>query len=132
MNQQGIDQADLYDYEIAEIGRIWNYLNKEWGHKPNTKSNLQEFAKVAHNKFLEAGFVVNVMWENNLIINPATMQPYPIEIEVMGRTPGGSGVGEMRGNIELMDHERKRAEVLRSKELGEDYHGQKERNRQGK
>lgn len=130
MTTQGIDQADLYDFEIKEIGKIWSQLNRDWGHKPNTKKNLQEFANVAHNKFLEAGFVVNVMWENNLIINPATMQPYPIEIEVMGRVPGGSGLGEMvvmpdGTKVELMDHERKRDQVLKSRERGEDFHDKK-------
>lgn len=126
MPTQGIDQADLYDFEIKEIGKIWNELNRDWGHKPNTKKNLQEFANVAHNKFLEAGFVVNIMWENNLIINPVTMQPYPIEIEVMGRT-GHSGLGEMVEGHELMDHERKRREVLDANVRGEAYRGQKEK-----
>lgn len=121
----GIDQADLYDYEIAEIGRIWNTLNKKWGHRPNTKKNLQEFANEANGVFLQAGFVVNVMWENNLMIDPRTMQPFPIEIEVMGRVPGGSGKGEMVEGFELMDHERKRREVLDARDRGEDYRGQR-------
>lgn len=127
----GFDQADLYDHEIARIGVIWRNLNKKWMGKQNTKHNLQEFAKEANDAFLREGFVVNVMWENCLIINPATMQPYPIEIEVMGRA-GHTGLGEVVEGIELMDHERKRAEVLKAKELGEDFHGQKERNKQGK
>lgn len=121
----GIDQADLYDHEIVAIGKVWQRLMRDWAHKPNTKANLQEFAKVANDEFLKLGFVVNVMWENNLIVNPATMQPYPIEIEVMGRTPGGSGLGEMVGNVELMDHERKRAQVLKSIEEGKDFYDQK-------
>lgn len=121
----GLDQADLYDHEIVAIGKVWERLMRDWARKPNTKSNLQEFAKVANDEFLKLGFVVNVMWENNLIIDPNTMQPYPITIEVMGRTPGGSGLGEMVQGFELMDHERKRDQVLKSIERGEDFHGKK-------
>lgn len=118
----GLDQADLYDHEIVAIGRVWQALQGKWGRKPNTKHNLQEFAKEANDAFLQLGFVVNVMWENNLIINPATMQPYPIEIEVMGRVPGGSGLGEMDSGFELMDHERKRDQVIKSIERNEQYY----------
>lgn len=125
MPSQGIDQADLYDHEIVAIGKVWQALSTKWSRKPNTKSNLQEFAKEANNAFIELGFVVNVMWENNLIINPATMQPYPIEIEVMGRTPGGSGLGEMKDGFELMDHERKRDQVIKSIEQGKDFYDKK-------
>lgn len=122
----GIDQADLYDHEIVAIGKVWQYLMDKWARKPNTKTNLQEFAKDANDCFLKLGFVVNVMWENNLIINPATMQPYPIEIEVMGRS-GASGLGEIVEGHELMDHERKRREVLDANVRGEAYRGQKEK-----
>lgn len=122
-----MDQADLYDHEIAKIAPVWQQLNEKWARRPNTKANLQEFAKEASEAFLKLGFVVNIMWENNLIVNPATMQPYPIEIEFLGRVPGGSGLGEMVDGHELFDHERKRDEVLRANERGEAYLGQKER-----
>ncbi len=121
-----MDMADLYDWEIKEIGAIWQQLMKDWAHKPNTKSNLQEFATVSHNKFLKAGFVVNVRWENNLMVNPMTMQPYPIEIEVLGRAPGARGEDDA---VDGFDHERKRHEVLRSKERNEDFYGQRESDR---
>lgn len=116
-----MDIADLYDWEIEKVGKIWSDLMRRFSHKPNTKANLQELAKVAHDEFLQAGFYVNVKWELNLVINPATMQPYPIEIEVLGRIRGAEEdkIG--------FDHERKRHEVLRSKERGEDFYGQKER-----
>jgi len=123
----GLDQSDLYDHEIVAIGEVWKKLMADWARKPNTKSNLQEFAKVANGEFLKLGFVVNVMWENNLIIDPSTMQPYPITIEIMGRTPGGSGLGEMVDlgdgrKVELKDHERQRDQVLKSIERNEDFH----------
>lgn len=124
-----MDQADLYDSEIRRIGPVWQALNQKWASRPNTKSNLQEFAKEATEAFLKLGFVVNIRWENNLIVDPKTMKPYPIEIEFLGRVPGGSGLGEMVEGHELMDHERKRDEVLRANERGEAYLGQKERAR---
>lgn len=124
-----MDQSDLYDHEIAKIGPVWQALMQKWSRRPNTRANLQELAKEATDAFLKLGFVVNVRWENNLIVDPTTMQPYPIEIEFLGRVPGGSGLGEMSGGHELMDHERKRDEVLRANERGEAYLGQKERAR---
>jgi hypothetical protein len=115
------DIADLYDYEIAQVGSIWKDLMTQFARKPNTRANLQELATVANAMFLKAGFVVNVRWENNLVVDPKTMQPYPIEIEVLGRIPGAEEdtIG--------FDHERKRHEVLRSKERGEDFYGQREK-----
>lgn len=123
------DIADLYDADIAQVGKVWRRLMDQFSRKPNTKANLQELARVAHEEFLKIGFVVNVVWENSLIVNPETMEAFPIEIEILGRVSGGSGLGEVVEGHELMDHERKRHEVLRSKERGEDYYGQKERAR---
>lgn len=124
------DIADLYDFEIKTIGEILRDLAATWGNKRNTKQNLQEFAKYAHSKFLEAGFVVNVQWENTLVMvpdvsAPGGIKPLPITIEVIDRIAGGTGLGEVVEGHELMDHERKRYEVLRANERGEDYLGQK-------
>lgn len=118
-----MDIADLYDYEIEIVGQVWKRLMDQFARKANTKDNLQELARVAHEEFLKAGFVVVVAWENTLIVDPKTMKPYPITIEVIGRVPGADEdkIG--------FDHERKRHEVLRSKERGEAYYGQKERAR---
>jgi hypothetical protein len=109
----------MYDWEIAQIGEIWKELNKDWMRRPNTKNVLQEFAKVANERFLKAGFVVNVQWENTLIMVPGVngIKPLPITIEVLGRVnplPDG------------FDHERKRHEVLASKQRGEAFLGQKD------
>lgn len=125
-----MDQADLYDYEIAEIAKIWKRLNAQWAHKQNTRANLEEFAKVANGEFLNAGFVVNVQWENTLIMVPDITAPggikaEPITIEVLGRAPGVDRRSEKDQGHSLMDHEFKRDEVLKSKERGENYHGQK-------
>ena len=117
-----MDSADLYDHEVAAIGRVWTELSGKWSRKPNSRANLQEFAKEAHDSFLKLGFVVNVMWENNLMINPETMQPFPIEIEVMGRVPG---IEYTEDGVALHDHERHRDQVIKSKERGEKFLGQK-------
>lgn len=114
------DIADLYDHEIARVGEIWKDLMSRFSRLANTRANLQQLAAVANDEFIKAGFVVNVRWENNLVIDPKTMQPYPIEIEILGRTPNADEdtIG--------FDHERKRHEVLRSKERGESFYGQRE------
>lgn len=124
-----MDQADLYDEDIKKIGVIIKELTQKWSRKPNTRANLQEMAKDANDRFLKAGFVVNVQWENTLIVVPDTSapggtRPLPITIEVLGRV-SSSGYGEMVEGVELMDHERKRHEVLRANERGEAYLGQK-------
>lgn len=122
-----MDLADLYDHEVVAVGRLWKELMDRFARKPNTRANLQELAKVANDEFLKLGLVVNVRWENNLMVDPRTMQPYPIEIEVLGRVPGGTGLGELVEGHELMDHERKRFEVLRSVERNEEFYGDKGR-----
>ncbi len=119
-----MDQADLYDHEVAEIGKIWHELQTKWSHKTNTKANLQEFAKEAHGVFLKAGFVVNIAWEHNLVVNPVTMEPYPIEVEVMGRVPGNEHTED---GVELHDHELHRWQVLNANQRGEKFYGQKEK-----
>ncbi len=117
MSSQGIDTSDLYDWEIKKIGEIWKALMSKWSSKPNSKANLTELSKEANDLFIKAGFVVNVMWENSLIIDPRTQQPRPIEIEVMGRIPAEAG--------KEFEHDRKRWEVLNANERGEKFHGQK-------
>ena len=124
----GIDASDLYDHEIVAIYQKFYEIQEKWMLKPNTRANLQEFAKECNGEFQKLGFVVNVMWENNLIVDPKTMKPMPITIEVMGRVTGGSGLGEIVDlgdgkKVELFDHERKRAQVLKSIENKEDFHG---------
>ncbi len=118
------------DSEIAEIGEIWKRLNAKWMSKPNTSANLQEFAKEANAEFIKAGFVVNVQWENTLIVvpdisAPGGMKPMPVTIEVLGRVTGEAGTGFIEEGHVLMDHERKRDEVLKSRERGEAFLGQK-------
>lgn len=116
-----MDISDLYDWEIEKVGAIWKDLNRRFMRQTNNKANLIQFAKVAHDEFLKAGFYVNVKWELNLVVNPATMKPYPIEIEILGRVRGADE------DVIGFDHERKRHEVLKSKERGESFYGEKEK-----
>lgn len=121
-----MDTSDLYDWEIKQVAVIWDQLQRDWSRKPNDKHTLQEFAKAANDAFLKAGFVVNVMWENTLVIDPKTMQAYPIEIEVLGRAPGSRGADD---KVDGFDHERKRYEVLNANVRNERFFGEKESNR---
>lgn len=121
-----MDQADLYDYEIVEIGKIWKNLNSDWMRKSNTRANLEEFAKVANAKFLDAGFVVNIQWENALIMVPdlsaaGGIKQMPVRIEVLGRVPGSKAADHATDGF---DHERKRDEVLKSKVTNEGFYGE--------
>lgn len=114
-----MDIADLYDYEIERIPPVWQKLMHEFSTKTNTRANLDELAKRAAEEFLKAGLIVEVNSAPTLIINPNTMQPGMPEIVIIGRV-------DSLDDAEY-DHERKRHEVLRSKERGEAYYGQKEK-----
>lgn len=117
-----MDIADLYDHEIAQIGPIWQKLMYEFSTKPNTRANLDELARRATDEFLKIGLVVEVNTTPTLIVNPTTMQPGAPEIVILGRVPGGH---YEENGVFMMDHEKKRDEVLKSRERGEDYLGQK-------
>lgn len=115
-----MDQSDLHDWEIQMISQIWMALQQRWSHRPNTRQNLSEFAKVATEVFIRQGFVVNVMWENALIMvatKTGEIEPLPITIEIMGR---------VENPVHGFDHERKRHEVLLSRDRNENFLGQKE------
>jgi len=113
-----MDIADLYDYEIAAIGPVWQSLMNEFSRKANTRANLEELAKRAHDEFVKIGLVVEVNTSPCLIVNPVTMETGSPEIVILGRVPGHE-------HPEGMDHEFKRHEVLRGNERGEKFHGQK-------
>jgi hypothetical protein len=116
-----MDIADLYDHEIARIPPIWQKLMAEFSAKPNTRANLDELAKRAAEEFIRIGLVVEVDTSGALITDPRTMRAGSPEIVILGRLPGSPE--DEHG----FDHERKRDEVLRSRERGEDFLGQKGR-----
>jgi len=117
-----MDVADLYDHEIAKIGPIWRKLMDEFSRKSNTKENLNELARRATDEFMKAGLVIEVNVSPSLIFNPLTNQYGSPEIVILGRVPGSHFEEE---GVPMLDHERKRDEVLKSRERGEDYLGQK-------
>lgn len=107
----GIDIADLYDHELAEVDRIGREIARKFSHKSATRQNLEELVKYAHHKFLEIGLIVEVDTAKSLILGE------PPEVMIIGKVPGHED------HKHGFDHERKRSEVIRSKEMGEKYDG---------
>lgn len=109
-----MDSADLYDHEIMKIGVIYRELMAKYARKHNTRMNIEEFVKEAHDKFLKIGLVTEIGTTEALLgIGPPS-------ITVVARTPGSIE------DTEGYDHERKRHEVLDSKVRGERFRGEKE------
>lgn len=117
-----MDIADLYDHEIAKIGPIWQGLMQRFGSRANSRANLEELSRVATAEFLKIGLVVEVNTAPCLIYNPVTGRTGSPEIVIMGRVPGEHYEED---GVVVFDHERKRDEVLKSRERGEDFLGQK-------
>jgi hypothetical protein len=117
-----MDMADLYDHEVAKIGPIWQRLMSEFGQKPSTRRNLEELAKRAAEEFVKIGLVVEVNTAPCLIYDVRTGTGGSPEIVIMGRVPGTEYTED---GVPLFDHERKRAEVVLSRDRGEDFAGQK-------
>lgn len=109
----GLDIADLYDHEIATVDKIGRMLAHQFSRRPATVENLEELVKAAHGAFLAEGFIVEVDTAKCLILNE------PPEVMIIGKVPGHDD------HKYGMDHERKRHEVLRSKQTGEKYDGHK-------
>jgi len=112
-----VDLSDLYDEEIARIPRVWQQLMAEFSKRPNTKGNLEELAKRANEEFLKIGLIVEVNTLPTLIFDPYKNEYGNPEITILGRIPG---------TISEFDHEKKGWEVVKSRDRGEDYLGQKD------
>lgn len=117
-----MDLADLYDYEIKQVAIVWKGLMDEFSKRSNTRKNLDELSKRASDEFLKIGLVVEVDTTPTLIFNPTTMSYGSPVINILGRVPGTHYEEE---GVFVMDHERKRDEVIKSRERGEDFLGQK-------
>ena len=109
-----MDISDLYDYEIMKVGKIAKEISAEFSTKTNNQFNLAEMAKKAEDRFMAAGFKVHVD------LAPVLFQEPPI-IEILSR------VDTTEEAKQEFDHERKRWEVLGSKDRGELYRGEKEK-----
>ena len=96
----------------------------EFSRKPTTKENLDELQKRAQAEFFKIGLVVDVDTIPCLIVNPDTMETSPPIINIQGRVPG-SKRSSLEEGFEMLDHEKKRFEIIESKTRNEAYLGQK-------
>lgn len=112
--------ADLYDAEVIEAGKIMKDLVQRFRYKATTQHNLEELTKYATEAFFNIGLIAVVD------VSPVLLGQSPL-VEIQGRVPGSSRSYTEDG-YEFMDHERKSVEVKKSRDLGESYHGEKEKN----
>jgi hypothetical protein len=106
--------TDLTDYEVMKVGQIVTDLVSRYGHRANNADNLNALRDEALTRFAEIGIL-------------ATLDPAPC---FHGEPPTIEIIGKVTGHDDHkygFDHERKRDEVVKSKELNEDYRGQKEK-----
>lgn len=114
--------ADLHDDDVARMGQVWSTINAKWAHRANTRHNLEEMAKEAHDEFLKIGLIVDVNIFPCLIVDPWTQQTGQPIISVLGHVADTKNALHPTDGF---DHERKRHDVLISKERGEEFRGQK-------
>lgn len=108
------DISDLTDAEYKKCVELTYALRQVYASRANTKANLEEFAKYTKEAFHKLGFVVDVD-TMPCIIADAKGRTGPPEIVVIRRVDPSK----------TMDHEYKRWEVLKAKERGEKYLGEK-------
>lgn len=107
------DIIDLYDEDIGVLGEIWADMQMRFSRKANTIENLAELEKRTVDECFKAGLVVRVHTSECLMgIGPVTIEP-------IGRLA--------KAHDGYYDHERKRSEVLLSKDKGEKFLGEKEK-----
>lgn len=105
--------TDLLDTEIQQAMQIVVALQRKYATRPNTPQMLDQLRDEALTRMAEIGIL-------------ATLDPAPVFygeppiLEILGK------VGDI-GFKAPMDHEKKRAEVIKSKVRNEEYLGQKER-----
>jgi len=110
----GIDQADLLDADIVRIGAVYREMNARFMRKSPTKQNLSELQSWATDAFFKIGLVAKVdVVEPLLGVGPPT-------VEIIGHVPGHEF------HEHGLDHDRKKIEVLASRERGEKYYGEKD------
>ena len=115
--------ADLHDADVKNIGIVWKQIMDKWSTRANTRHNLEEMAKEAHDAFLKVGLIVDVNVFPCLIVDPWTQQTGQPIITILGHVEGTQHALHPTDDF---DHERKRHDVLKANELGEDFRGQKE------
>lgn len=110
---------DLYDEEIVAVTNLMMELNEMARRTRNTPVALRDFGKRIQDMFYKAGFIVNVDLSAAGLINPQTGRSFPPDVEILARVDDHT-------NTKEFDHDKKRFEVLDSKEKGEKYRGLKE------
>lgn len=106
--------SDLTDEEIQKTIQIVNGIRMKYAGKPSSAKNLEAMRDEVLTRLTD----INIL---------ATLDPSPV---FYGEPPILEIIGKVSGDVshkEGFDHERKQDEVVKAKELGEDYRGQKER-----
>jgi len=94
----------------------------KWSKRANTRANLEEMAKEAHDLFLRVNLIVEIDIFPCLIVDPWTQQSGEPVISILGHVEGTRTALDPSDGF---DHERKRHDVLISKERNEEFRGQK-------
>lgn len=102
---------ELLDTEAIAAVRLIGECQMKWADKPNTKENLDHLRDEVLTKMME----MNILAE----FDPAPcFYGQPPIVEIKGKVPGTQKHG--------FDHEKKKWEIDRAHERGEDYLGEKE------
>jgi hypothetical protein len=112
--KQMVHYADeLTDTESVAVVRLITECQMKWAHKPNTKQNLEYLRDEVLTKMMG----MNVIAE----FDPAPcFYGEPPIVEIKGKVAGDPI------HKHGFDHEKKAYEVVKAKEAGEDYYGEKE------
>lgn len=106
--------SDLTDHEIQQTFKIVELVRLKYAGKPNTSENLEQLRDEVLTRLAED---VNILAS----FDPAPcFYGEPPILEILGKVTGD---GLYKDGF---DHEKKQYEVIKSKERGEDYLGQKE------
>lgn len=105
--------SDLTDEEISRTIQLINNIRLRYSHKTNTPSNLEAMRDEVLTKLAEIGILAE--------FDPTpTLYGDPPIIDIQGKVAGDPM------HKWGLDHEKKKFEVVKAKELDEDYRGQKE------
>jgi hypothetical protein len=111
-----LNAIDLTDEEVAKSVSIVYELQQKYATRAFTEANLDALRDEVLTRLAEVGVL-------------ATFDPAPC---LHGEPPVVEFLGKVSGDktfhTEGLDHERKQWEVLKAKERGEDYYGQKGKN----
>lgn len=103
--------TDLTDEEVGRVGAIVAQVQQKYAGRANTAKNLEDLRDEVLTRLAE----INIL---------ATLDPSPV---FYGEPPTLEIIGHIAAsNDGMFDHEKKQHEVVKAKELNEDYRGQKE------